>query len=541
MSKKHFSRKLLSFLALIYILSSCKPEYFTGKLNETSYNPAIAIPLFNAKLGMQDILSNNELDVVQTSEDGLITLVYQGGLIDVNVFDLLPPLGETMEYEVGTGFPGKITFNQPGSLDFSDQVDIDYPGGDDQLLSEIKFKKGRLEIKLEPDFPGITPNIDLSMTLPGIELANGLNYTIDTFLSPTGTIIFDVPLAGAKIDFTKGSAALNKFVLNYAAIINYQSGDFLGKNDKLKYSFTIKDIEFKHVIGDFGTQTLPIISDTINLSIFGTANSNGDVRLTNPKLSLEIVSGIGVPFRVNFQKLYSKNIATGDTFPILFGGFQNPFPINSPIRLDDSVKTILEINKDNTDIIEILSPTPKLLVYDIEGQVNPGSGPNFNFITDQSIFKVRANVEMPMEGYVSDFSIEDTVDFSVGQTIDELEKATINVIISNGLPLDADLQIYLYSTDLNEILDSVLVGDNSKIFKSGVPEANGKINQNTLEENVIQAILDQDKAQNLVLSNKLIIRAKLGTYDAPNSSIKLFDDYGIGIKLGLNIKGNINF
>jgi len=53
--------------------------------------------------------------------------------------------------------------------------------------------------------------------------------------------------------------------------------------------------------------------------------------------------------------------------------------------------------------------------------------------------------------------------------------------------------------------------------------------------------LDQETAQNLVDANRIIIRAQLGTYDAPNSSIKLFDDYGIGIKLGLNLKGNISF
>jgi hypothetical protein len=542
MSIKKLSQNLLFIFGFIFLIASCEPRYLEfNKLNETSYNPNIAVPLFNARVGMQDILARNQLDVVQTDASGLITLVYQGGLIDVNIFDLLPPLTETMEFELGTGFPGTITFNQPGTLNFSDQVEIDYPAPDNQLLSEIKFKKGKLEIKLEPDFPGITPDIDLSLNLPGIEFADGSTYSYSDSISPSGVVIIDVDLAGGKIDFTKGAAALNKFVLDYSADINYQAGDQLGKNDKLKYSFTIKDIEFKHVIGDFGSQTLPITSDTINLSIFGAAYSNGDVRLTNPKLNVELVNGVGIPFRINFQKLYSKNIATGDTFPILFGNFQNPFPINSPVRLDDSVKTTIDINKDNTDIIEILSPTPKLLVYDIEGQVNPGPGPNYNFITDQSVFKVRANVEMPMEGYVNNFVIQDTVEFSVGQTLDELESATINVVVANGLPINVNLQLYLYNTDLDQILDSILVDDNTQIFKSGVPETGGKINQNTVEENIIQAILDQETAQNLVDANRIIIRAQLGTYDAPNSSIKLFDDYGIGIKLGLNLKGNISF
>lgn len=536
------AKKLLAFILLLSLFFACEPRYLEfDKLSQTSYKPDLALPLVSARLGMTDILARNQLDVVQTTGSGLITLVYQGSLIDVNVFDMLPPLNETMEYELGTGFPGTITFNNPGNLNYADVVEIDYPAGAGKQLREILFKSGSLEIKLEPDFPDVTPLIDLSFTLPGIEYPNGSSFNIDTSISPSGTVIINVDLTNAKIDFTKGQAAQNKFVLDFNADVNYNAGDRLNRDDKLKYSFTIKDINFKHVIGDFGYQKLPITSDTINLSIFGNASSIGDVRLTNPRLSLEIVNGVGVPFRLDFQKLYSKNIATNDTFPILFNNFQNPFPINSPVRLDDSVKTQIDINKDNTDIIEILSPTPKLLVYDVEGEVNPGGGPNFNFITDQSVFKVRANVQMPMEGYINNFEIQDTVDFSIGQTVEELERAIINILITNGLPLNADLQIYLYNSQLNQVLDSLLVGDNSQIFKSGVPDQSGKINQTTLEPNQIQAVLDQTTANNMVMSDKLIIYAKLITYDAPNSSISLYSDYGIEVKLGINVRGNLQF
>jgi hypothetical protein len=105
MSIKKLSQNLLFIFGFIFLIASCEPRYLEfNKLNETSYNPNIAVPLFNARVGMQDILARNQLDVVQTDASGLITLVYQGGLIDVNIFDLLPPLTETMEFELGTGF-----------------------------------------------------------------------------------------------------------------------------------------------------------------------------------------------------------------------------------------------------------------------------------------------------------------------------------------------------------------------------------------------------------------------------------------------------
>ncbi len=529
------------FLALFY---NCERRYFEfDKLKDVTYSPQLALPLVNSRLGMDDILARNQLDLIQTDAEGLITLVYEDNLIEVNPFQLLPPLEQKMEYSLGTGIPGTLTFNVPGSLNYADQVDIDYPAPQDQKLREIKLKSGKLLIELNPSFPGITPDIDLDFTLPGIILADGSTYSVSKSIPSNSPNTFTVDLTGATVDFTKGALADDRFALDYDATINYNAGDQLGKNDKLDYGFTLQDVEIKHVIGDFGSQQIPIAKDSLKISIFGQVSSKGKVRLTNPKLFFEINNGIGLPFRVLFNELYSYNEVVDQTYPILFQTFPNPFPINSPVKIDDTVATSLEVNKDNTSIIEILSPTPKYLIYDVVGEVNPGGGPNYNFISDESIFKIKARAELPLEGFVDTLKIQDTVEFSLGQTVEELESATVNIITTNGLPLDAKLQIYLYDSKANnnagQVLDSLITLDNNQIFVSGVPGANGKIDQTTLEDQTIQVVLNQQTAQSMVTSDKMIISAQLETYNAPNQSIKLFNDYGLGIKIGVNLKGAI--
>lgn len=541
MLKKIESTFILFLLFCVGVfLQSCEPRYAeVNKIKGTEWRPEIAAPLVNAEIEIETILARNANDAITTDADGLITLNYETDLIDFNVFDLIPPVTETFSHEVTNTLPVTTTFTFNGSLPpQSDDVPIEFPTPNGEKIREVNLKGGQLEMVIDPNFPNLTPDFDLSIELTSV-LENGSPFQITEKIDPTEPKVITINLADIMLDFTLNSSVDNKFKLKYNVVLNHNAGDQISPNDGFTFSFSIKNPQLRWIKGDFKTQQIDLFRDSLNLSIFGNATSNGNFRLTDPRLNMKITNGIGIPLNLEFRHLYTKNIATGDTFPILFNGFQNPFNLNAPSQMDGQVVTNLSLNRNNTDIINILSPTPKWVVYDLGATVNPGPGPHFNFVSDESVLRAEASIELPLEGYLEKFDVQDTIDFSFGETIEELANVRLNLLITNGLPLDANLQIYLYN-EQNGIIDSIFTNETSQIFRSSTPNAQGRIIQSEVEPYQLLIDLDEDLANNMIASEKLIVDGNLETYDAPNTNIKLYNDYALGIKMGLLVEGSIN-
>ena len=89
------------------------------------------------------------------------------------------------------------------------------------------------------------------------------------------------------------------------------------------------------------------------------------------------------------------------------------------------------------------------------------------------------------------------------------------------------------------VIDSLLTTSTKHIFKAGIADAQGKVNQSDVIEDQLLIILDKVKAVNLFQAEKMILQTRMSTYNAPNQSIAFYDDYKLGISVGIKLKGEI--
>ncbi len=536
--KKNLLSHIALLLFMLVALKGCDKRYNIDGFEPLLWTPEIAVPLLDAEISVADLLARNNLDVVQTDKNGKITLVYETKIQTFNPFSLIPSLDQEFSYQVPLGFPGKITATAPKEFAFDDIEEIEFPTDSGMTLKELKLKSGVLQLEITVNVPGVTKDFELALKIPSIVMPSGESLGDSVSIKPGTTGILNIDLGGAVIDFEGVGNADNKIIIDYKAVLAMAIGDIIESADNFGFTFRLKDLKIEHIIGDFGNQSTTVVHDSLSLDIFEKASGLGDIQLTNPQLYLKFTNGIGLPFQLSFTDLYTKNAATGDKFNILYSTFQNPFVINSPLELGDSATTEVKIDKSNTDFANILKPTPKFIVYKVDAEINPGPAPHYNFISDQSFFNITCKAVLPLEGLVNDFHLTDTLDFGLNQTIEELDSATLNLRITNGLPIDAYLQIYLYNEERG-VIDSLLTTSTKHIFKAGIADAQGKVNQSDVIEDQLLIILDKVKAVNLFQAEKMILQTRMSTYNSPNQSIAFYDDYKLGISVGIKLKGII--
>ncbi len=122
-------------------------------------------------------------------------------------------------------------------------------------------------------------------------------------------------------------------------------------------------------------------------------------------------------------------------------------------------------NFNITNFSDIFNLRPDEIRYASVGQVNPNvpaTISNPNILTDTSNVEGIATVILPFIGSGSLQFFGDTtdVDLSLDDDIDAFLSATIRIIITTSVPLDADVQFYFMDDNFN-VIDSVLSSENT--------------------------------------------------------------------------------
>jgi hypothetical protein len=153
---------------------------------------------------------------------------------------------------------------------------------------------------------------------------------------------------------------------------------------------------------------------------------------------------------------------------------------------------------------------------------------------------------MPMSLKTSNFTIDQTADNALfeikpdgtlGETVlpvkpGDMEYLDLVLKIDNGIPFDADLDLFFANKD-TVILDTIVVGS---LMKSAIPDANGRTKQSTLSYSTIRITpekLESIKNKNLT---KMVVRITIKTFDNGSTPVKIYSDYISKIALSVKIK-----
>ena len=528
---------LFGILFILVFFFSCKKLDFNKISTAGTWNPNIAVPLAFGEFGVYDILARTDSTdlVVIDPETGKIALVYRGDLFAIEAKDIIQLQDVSEEYGIDVndlGIPPSPSFSGTVSETISETFIIDTDT--DTEIHEVTYSQGQLRLTVNSTF---NHNVNATVVFPTM-LKNGAPVEFELNLTGASNEVNTIDLEGVVVDFTVNGTTTNTFEVVSEIEVTGTGGPISG-NERIDVDLELLNIDFLSVFGYYGQVGKPI-QDSILLRVFEEVR-DGFFQFTDPKVYLELQSSFGIPMNVDLDELKTIVTQTGEDLPLQ--GYPTPIQVNSPSNLGEIATTLIQLDKTNTSNIEtIVTPTPKFFYYDATVNLNPmGPTNNLNFVKNTSELILKSEVELPLEGFAYGFSLRDTFDFDVGTDLEEadaIDYVMFRLNIDNGFPVDIDAQVVFMDENYNTVFTAF--DDQEDIALSALTDNTGKVTQST--KKITDILLDRDKIE---LLDQVVYFELIGFGETKNGPaeeiVKIFDDYKINMRLGVQIEGRQSF
>lgn len=343
---------------------------------------------------------------------------------------------------------------------------------------------------------------------------------------------FALPLVDASI--TLSEVIPNNEDVNRALIVDPDG--FL----RLEFEYEVTQVPASDYFdGSYSGPTLPDISYKLASQVFelglNKLISEGEFYLADPKVTITIKNYWDIPAQFKFADFYYYEEPESAGIPVT-GSFIDWIQINKPVAPEAYAITNIVLDKTTSNIDEIISALPHHLSFgaDFETITTP---PVSYDVPSGSIDSVSMKVEMPLDLRIANLLLRDTIDFNLGNDLGSdtsmIESFEFSLILQNGFPIEIGTQVYFVDENYS-ILDSI--STNLLQVASGIVTA-GKVSQST--ESIIKIQIDKNRLSNLLNSSYLIPKIIFNTTGtASNETVKFYDNYEVGLKLGalINLK-----
>ncbi|MFK7926166.1 MAG: hypothetical protein AB8H47_29730 [Bacteroidia bacterium] len=501
MKQPLYFTKLLSLLLLASSMASCGLPEDPSKITIPNWEPEIAVPLVNSEIRLDQILAEfDSISYLQVADDGLLSIVYAADLFTV------PPAAVVLLPSIPIPM-------------FDSVVSIAWPL---PTIQRISLKGGSLDYEFEGTHVGLT-EVKIKV-FNAVKDGQIFEQTIN-FLSP-GTSSGSLDLSGYDLEFTGGTldmaySATNtldgqKHLLNRALLL-------------------LADMEYSYVEGYMGQYGFDLAEDSLELAV-STAWEDIDFQITDPRVRFVVDNSYGIPIEVKTPK-FGVVQADGSFLSVASQALSDGITLNHPAlnAVGSFETTQFELNKENSALAQAIQPLPEALVYRLGAQAHPsGDSTELGFITDSSTFSVGVELEVPLEFTLSPYTVEDTFALDLSAA-DVLESASMIMITENGFPIELGLQAYFLSEN-GAIIDS-LFSQTTTILEGAPVDAVGRVSGPAAER--LELALDADLVEAMLGSKSIVIKATVGTTQSGSVPVRIYQDYGLGLKLGLKAKVSV--
>lgn len=522
---------------LLSIIAGCK-KYDPDLLTSTAWNPNLAVPLAHGHFTVYDILARTDSNdiVVIDPTTGLIALVYKGEIVSYQASDLVNlidystsmSLGDA-DYSIGTsaGFSGTASGSQTAVVNPSVNGGVE--------LYTATLKAGTMNIGISTT---LMHDVDVMITIPDL-LENGVTpFTRTITLTYTGSVPHNgsqlVDLTGALFDFTNGGGSFNEFDIQVDVTVSGTGQPVTGV-ETVDVQFDFAAMEFEKCTGYFGQQSIAVDNDSILLKIFDN-DPDGYFELIDPSIKFTVTNEMGFPAQINLSNLETIDASTGNSF--VLSGYPSQIDIAQPSAIGLATTTVLELNQGNTtNITTVITPTPKWFYFEATGTSNPNGNLGPNFLVDTSILKVDAEVIMPMEGFAYGWTVADTIPFSFSEDVSYIESLMFRINVDNGFPVELLGYASILDSNYNVLFDLWDAPEN--VIESAPVDGNGRVTE------MFQKISDiyLDKAEIGLMNDAayIVIGGVAESLNGTNGQIvKIFEDYVIDLRVGMQVQGSVN-
>lgn len=521
------------------LLSSClKDIEELYDIKGVTANPTIAAPLINSSTSIADIVgdvsddakivvgANNVLELQFTDTNSLPTQQYFT-VPDVDgSLNLIMPPTDVPGFEVDGYYSKQLQSSIPISLNGNER------------LERIWVKDGRINFTVSSTFKH---NVTFKITYPGIT-KNGIALTDSFVFIYNGTtpapIQRIIDIDDYEIDFTNNGSTYNTFPFEAKIDIIRNPSNTVDLTDNISFNQNLNVSTYRRVEGYFGRFT---IAEFKNQNILGVFDKklDGNVYINDPRLKLRITNSFGMPITARVSRVYVLR-GTGDTLDVSINQFKDTFTLAYTSSIDQSRTTEYFIDRNNSNIEDVLSSAPQEFHYEMTFYANYNDVVQTNVLYDYTTVVQEAGLIIPFDLKILNYAIENEGNFSLPSDISDTGTIRLNwletqSLITNNLPLNIITQIYLVDSTTNTVLDSVY--NPPYLIKGAQVDANGDNVAPTTE--FLTNRVEGNRIPNFRKANKYRIQVQFVTskFNTTAPFVRFKSDQNINIKLGVKANG----
>lgn len=535
--------KLTLFSVLILMISSCvKDEVEVSDLN---YNiqPQFGVPVAKVHIAADRIIENfNDEGYIETDANGQIHVIYRDTLDELDAGDFLKIDDQAFQDTASMSALEYADLIGNGSVTLSDDKIVPFETNEGDRLDSIRFESGMLHLNVHSDgdfpvsgqfqifAPDNTPliTIDFSDDNPPVDIQN------------------EIDLTDMLLEFSNDEEVNNGLRIGYTLTLTNEGG---GTNEPAFFDIGMEDFSIKTAGGYIAPRVLNLDHQEVSINLFDDF-PEGTIRIEDPQFHFNISNGVGIGLGVEIYSLFGVD-ANGDVLTV-DGENINQLPAVAPaLTPGQPVNSMLSITNEliTPSLTDFFAFMPNYASGSFGLAVNPTDAQSV-WVSNESKVKISFEADIPVYGSVADFLLVDTADLELGDLvsdandISEVEEVDIRLIVDNGLPLDAGVQIIFTDSVYNEI--DVLPDTESPVFAAapvnlGVPEDDPDYGRTTGSTRMISDFkIPKSRVQHLENASQMIIRVFGNTTGNGDHPIRLFDTDFFDVQLSAKATLNLN-
>ena len=412
--------------------------------------------------------------------------------------------------------------------------DVDYSFKQGVQLTKIGLKEGKIKISA---YSTLEDTVGFAYELLSATDMTGAHPTASGKIPPASPgnptqTLKETTLIGATLDLSKNGVTFNTYqehfkidLLSSGALVDFD------QQDSVFLFFGLVDLVPNYVEGYIGKDTF-FYTGTKAFEVFQKFNLDR-LQVENPKMTVSLLNSIGADAKLEMKNIKFSNSKKGTSVNFDAGWLGQAQYLSGP-RLPNVGATEISsfyMDKTNSNIPQIISLLPDQVSYNarVTANYNGVSGVRNNFATDSSMVAAYLDFELPLEGIVENFAIQDTVDVNFAASVkpqdyERVKKATLKLLLYNGFPFQATVDAAFYDENWNLVADMA----NAFVLKEGVLV--GDYVQYPTLTTYAKTFENPEINDILQRSRHLKLRYRMDT-KPNNSSVKIYSTYKIKAKM----------
>ena len=251
------SLKYIFYIIAIFLLFlTCKKREKLDLSTIQTYHH-LAIPLVNAQIGIDELLKRDTIGLVTTATNGGIEIAYESSSISVSASEIIDIPNQSFNESFS---PPVIPIFQVGEdTTFSAQIIKPFSLGNKKIDS-INFSYGENKVIITNN---LMHDVEVTINIPSLVRKSApsvffYNCIINVAANSDKDTLIDLSIYN--LDLTQGlplgGLGYNELIIDYSVKI-IGSGAPIAPNDDLTIDFTMENLEFARIDGDFKYQKIP--------------------------------------------------------------------------------------------------------------------------------------------------------------------------------------------------------------------------------------------------------------------------------------------